>query len=823
MAEIRSDGRRSRASERELELRLALVCYGGVSLAIYMHGISREILNLARASRAHTAAVEDGGGSQGKSYRDCDPTEGEIDSQEVYFDILKAVSSHLSLRVIVDIVAGASAGGINAIMLARALAFDLSLDAHRSFWLDLADVGELLDPLGRAGLWSKPYMRPFLWGIGRWQRRRVREMGGAVEDPEVLKKLSLFTRSRWFKPPFSGMRMSEMMYDALLSTGDSHRKGRSLLPVGMPLDLFVTTTDFWGHHQAIALHDPPQINEREHRHIMHFRHVRKANGELMTHFDSEDLPALAFAARATSCFPGAFPPARLEEIDTLLAQRGVEWRGRREFVTRCFRDLIDAGENPEDAAFIDGSVLMNKPISLAMQAVQDRAAHREVDRRLVYIEPNPEVRRDVAHEVPGFFRTIKAAMSDIPRNQPIRDDLEIISALNEHVRIQRQVQDAVKPNVQRMIDHILGKDWTDSPDAERIAAWRHGANEAAARDAAYAYDGYARLKLLSVLSDVAMLLKDALRLRNRLDAEKLVDAWAFRTGIRPIGVAAREAQASEGVRWIGFLRGFDAAFRLRRLRYLIRRLNDLYAEGDRHGPMARQWLNMLKTDLYEQIERIKFLCERCATGAGRSAEDPLPDDTLVDRLLAEAEGMLGLEEIDRLLDARLARAAASCRSPELWREILSAFLGFAYYDVLIFPMTHQRTASELDEVKVDRISVNDANSLRDGSAREILKGVELGNFGAFFSRRFRENDYLWGRLTGAERLIDILASAVPDAVAQGAFDVRHMKGRLFLAILDAEAPHLPDISDEIAALRRLAEGLLDNGTASRSQANPPMK
>ena len=36
---------------REKELRLALVCFGGVSLAVYMHGISKEILKLVRASR----------------------------------------------------------------------------------------------------------------------------------------------------------------------------------------------------------------------------------------------------------------------------------------------------------------------------------------------------------------------------------------------------------------------------------------------------------------------------------------------------------------------------------------------------------------------------------------------------------------------------------------------------------------------------------------------------------------------------------------------------------------------------------------------------
>ena len=37
---------------REKELRIALVCFGGVSLAVYMHGISKEILKLIRASAA---------------------------------------------------------------------------------------------------------------------------------------------------------------------------------------------------------------------------------------------------------------------------------------------------------------------------------------------------------------------------------------------------------------------------------------------------------------------------------------------------------------------------------------------------------------------------------------------------------------------------------------------------------------------------------------------------------------------------------------------------------------------------------------------------
>ena len=48
---------------RQKELRIALVCYGGVSLAVYMHGVTKELWHLARASRDADAARPGAGGS----------------------------------------------------------------------------------------------------------------------------------------------------------------------------------------------------------------------------------------------------------------------------------------------------------------------------------------------------------------------------------------------------------------------------------------------------------------------------------------------------------------------------------------------------------------------------------------------------------------------------------------------------------------------------------------------------------------------------------------------------------------------------------------
>ena len=61
----------------------------------------------------------------------------------------------------------------------------------------------------------------------------------------------------------------------------------------------------------------------------------------------------------------------------------------------------------------------------------------------------------------------------------------------------------------------------------------------------------------------------------------------------------------------------------------------------------------------------------------------------------------------------------------------------------------------------DRIAPDDARSIREGGAEATLKGIQFNNFGAFFSRAYRENDYLWGRLHSAERMIDIAISALP--------------------------------------------------------------
>ena len=100
---------------------------------------------------------------------------------------------------------------------------------------------------------------------------------------------------------------------------------------------------------------------------------------------------------------------------------------------------------------------------------------------------------------------------------------------------------------------------------------------------------------------------------------------------------------------------------------------------------------------------------------------------------------------------------------------------------------------EFDPIKVDRISPEDAKSIRPGGVIATLKGIEFNNFGAFFSRSYRENDYLWGRLHGAERMIDIMLSTLPEARRPVPDKTMAFKKAIFHSILDEEQDKLTKV------------------------------
>ena len=763
---------------RQKELRIALVCYGGVSLAVYMHGVTKEIWKLARASRAfHDGETAAGG------------------TEEVYGRLLTQLrdEGNLLLRVLPDILTGASAGGINAVFLAEAIHSGRSLEPLTDLWLQNADIDKLTDkdarPMWRyAKIWAQPLAEYVLRRPGN----AVSESVAPETREEVRTKVSRLIRGRWFQPPFSGIGMSRLLHTALQAVAGSEA-GPPLLPPGHPIDLFVTTTDFRGRVEMLRLNSPPVVNESEHRMPVSFtaRVPREAGLPLADHFE------LTLAARATSSFPGAFPPLRVEEIDALARETTRRWQDRNAFLQRVMPVHVDRG-TVDDVDLIDGSVLVNAPFAGATKALKGRPAHREVDRRFVYIDPRPEpfsANIESAKTSVGFFSAIFGSLSTIPREQPIRDNLEELEKQSREALRRRDIVAGMRPAVEIAVEKLFGRTlFLNRPTLKRLKSWRARAQQAAAEGAGFAYHPYAQIKFAGIVERLADLVLSCAPSLTMPDAQPI--AARLRSELEARGLdklGDDNGGANEAA--IAFFRAHDLGFRIRRLRLLARRASREWEADPEIDDAATDQARAAIYDilsLYFDRDAAAHLGKDFAAIAANVMDDP---GAVLDHL---AERHL-LPELDERAEEMLSVALTEMPQ-NLRRKMLLTYLGFPFYDVATLPLLGANGLTEFDPVKVDRISPEDATSIRDGGTAATLRGTEFYNFGAFFSRTYRENDYLWGRLHGAERMVDLVCSTLEEPMEHAACIT--FKRDLFLAILDEERGRLtadPSLIDGIEA------------------------
>jgi patatin-related protein len=724
------------------ELRLALVCYGGVSLAIYMHGITKELEKLARASsRVNGDGVEN-------------PYPPDR-TEHAYFNALrrKAGADGFHTRVVVDIISGTSAGGINGVCLAKALALDAPQDGLRDLWLTKGAILKLL--------------------------------------------------SRWPKlPPLAGNRMLKWLGGAFADM-DGH-VGGSLMPSGLTLNLFVTTTDINGYNRQIPIADPPAINTVVNKHVFEFSD-RDGAGNL----DSEHNPALAFAARATSCFPGAFPATALSDIE--------HEEARQRFPSEFCRVYELAGSPVDNTFFVDGGVLDNFPFKHAVRAIAGKPAATQVDRRLLFVEPDPaSPGRSPDGATPGFRATIWAGLSKLPRRQPIGDALDELMAYNQRVRRVKQMIGAVEDDVLTAVEPLLRLEFD---------AANHAANAGAIAASSFGFQAYLRLKLLSVVEGIATavcrLTDYPETTTQELFVRQTLLAWATAANLVKTDGDPSDEQMK-------FLRTFDLGYGHRRLAFVIARVNHFY------GTYEREPLNVLKHRLYELIAELGGVLERPEAAFLPHAVDEIFGE---ERIAPYLEGwrvsqflQSARPEIDELratlgsyLDgalegfgersyAELERLTAAM--PAAMRDDLRAhYLGFPYWDSTTYPARSLSDVGELDEVQVVRVSPLDTHRLTNGkpaTAAAKLHGVALGHFGAFFRRSWRENDYLWGRLDGAERLLWLIGDT-SDVSAREAFS----------AIVAEEEPKLRKAAGLVRRVREYVGAEPDEAPASADHRLTP--
>jgi hypothetical protein len=266
-----------------------------------------------------------------------------------------------------------------------------------------------------------------------------------------------------------------------------------------------------------------------------------------------------------------------------------------------------------------------------------------------------------------------------------------------------------------------------------------------------------------------------------------------------------------------FLDRFDVTFRIRRLQFVIRRLNQ-HAESGALDPVSRDAIDEFKQVAYGYLDRFYEL---------RRAR--LIEDSLIEQLYLaarkiplardEARGLLrelarslNLLDLDRAVDRAFETFVGKLDGAVNRHAFVSDYVGFLIYDVLLYaPGSRELGPDPLTRIQVRRISPEDSTLL--ASAFGGLKSRSLMGFLGFFNRQYREHDYLWGRLHAAERLVELLAGVAGDAVNEAL--ALELKLKLFRVIVDREKRRLYRCDE---TLRELDELLKAQGPAPGARA-----
>ncbi|NTU98084.1 MAG: patatin-like protein, partial [Chlorobiaceae bacterium] len=551
------------ASSPKTEVRFAIVMYGGVSLAIYMNGITQELLRMVRATASDEdlkpLVCYDELDLAEKVYRKAAyATQGAAGEDEIHSRLHD--NAALPRKFVIDIISGTSAGGINGIFLAKAIANGVEIDELKKLWIREGDVNLLIN-----------------------DRKSTRGTGLSLQHVPQ----SLFNSQRMYGKLFEAFRKMD-------EEGKAESGKRTDAPLVDKLDLFVTATDILGLTLPIKLSDRT-VYERRHRTVFRFS-CNFGNGLTWNDFRSENNPFLAFAARCTSSFPFAFEPMRLGDIDEVFskgAAENVQWK-------RFFKGYPDKEESGKviyhRRSFGDGGYLDNRPFSYAIEAISERRTDYPIERKLLYIEPVPEhpEKETEREEKPDALVNSLDALLKLPRYETIREDIEKIIERNRlNLRIERILADMEqdrsdacwKPQYEEFY-----REWAESGRKGEEPLWAKpqlddrewGSLDLIdmTRRNGPGYIAYHRLEISAVTDDFGRLLARVGGFEENSDYflvfRDLARAWRKMTYIEK-----RTGEEKAGKETLNaFLHTFDLTFPMRRLKFLLRQIDRLYLASD---------------------------------------------------------------------------------------------------------------------------------------------------------------------------------------------------------------------------------------------------
>ena len=399
-----------------IETRISLVLYGGVSLAVYISGCCQELLSLVRATAGE----------------DVVPSEELTPVERVYRRVAgERGPDGQAQRVVVDVLSGSSAGGLNAIYLAKALTHGGRLDGLREVWRREADFLRLLNPATADGA-------------------RQGSLLNAVHFHERLRAA-----------------LDDLSAQADVGPGERNRR------LVQSVDCYVTATDLRGVAERVQLdaeHDI-HIEELQRRAVFHFRDwddPSRRRHDLAAENDS----ILAFAGRATAAHPAAFLPAQWDNPD----EPATATDGYRTDLAQYVSPRVSPDGKPlkiKGRWYSDGGSMDNTPFKYALEPLADRRADIPVSRKLIYIEPDPDERFESWDSTarPGLAEYTIATYG-LARTENIREDIEALAARNGSIE---RLNSSLAGLFGRDITKIEQAIWATSfPGRRRIREWRLG-------------------------------------------------------------------------------------------------------------------------------------------------------------------------------------------------------------------------------------------------------------------------------------------------------------------------------------------------------------
>ena len=754
------------------ELRIGLVLYGGVSLAVYMNGAVTEIWHALRASEARKSRTK---------RLNVDGTAAIY--HKLMCELGQADKSN-DLRIVVDTIAGTSAGGVNGVVLGKAIATGADASVLNETWIEKAGIGKLAAPPPEHTPWWLRFLDNVLavfFSDFRNLRQALDGTPGIGWEWARDHIYSLFTSEDPEKTPLSGNYFTRMIASTLEEMTDGHR-GPKLLPPGGRLDLVLTRTDLygWPRHLPVDRHFHDELLETTHAHQMRFRFHRPPGPGNQRHgHDFECDFSLTYAARTTAGFPVAFSPVgfRTASRSYEQAREGDAIPDEDAFAARHLPEHHLAAYKAATAWMVDGGILDNKPFSAAIGLIEEKPANRAVYRTLMYIEPDPALAESAGPAPMPIPRKMPSLLYRLFRHEPILADLHTVAARNRLVRRLIVIADAAEAHGERVMREPLTLTPPIAPsDLDQL---RITANDELRTGNNPSYPGYTMLKARRAADTLAGSLSNALgyphESKHGYFVREVVRGFfrqqgAFDPPEYDVDTQAYRSNPSQ----FALLKAFDVPYRLRRLRYLVHIVNRQYREPE----VDTLSLDSLKGALMQAAFAYDQLAE-WIRGHGESISERLKQELREEDLDTYVRSYVG--EPSKLVPVHFRRIGVLCRSLRahfnrtmkdqgeqvrkaisvlqgpLHGRIAKAYVLYPMIDAAIFPMMYSAGVRDLSTTRIFRISPHDAKALSKNPHR--LKSRELGAFAGFLRRDAREHDLLWGRLDSAERLIDLIVAA----------------------------------------------------------------